>query len=198
MNRDTTYKAYKIETPNTELPVALETVRFHLRNEDLRFDDALLTAYIRAAADYVERTYGLALLTQTVKQYHSEFPTSSSTPLLLRISPMISITSITYTDTAGATQTWTGSEYTSGRLDLGGFIVPAVTYSWPGSVAMLPNAVTVTYQAGFGPKPSSLPAGITQALLLIIGDMYQRREDNVVSLPKASEHLLQPWYRYAA
>ena len=198
MNRDTTYKAYTVHTPATELPVSLEQVRYHLRNEDMRFDDDLLAAYIRAACGYVERTYGLALLTQTIKQYHDGFPSGCNTPLLLRIAPMVSITSITYTDTDGATQTWTSSEYTSGRLDLGGFIVPSINYSWPSSVAMLPNAVTVTYQAGFGAKPSTLPAQVTQAILLMVGDMYQKREDSVVSLPRASEHLLLPWMRWAA
>lgn len=198
MNRDTTYRAYNVHTANTELPVTLEQVRYHLRNEDLHFDDALLTAYIRAAAGYVERVYGLALLTQTIKQYHSEFPCGSDTPLLLRIAPLVSITSIVYTDSAGVSQTWTASQYTSGRLDLGGFVVPAIGYTWPGSVASLPNAVTVTYQAGFGAKPSTLPAPITQAILLMVGDMYSRREDSVATLPKASEHLLLPWYRWAA
>lgn len=198
MNRDTTYKAYYVSTPATELPVTLEQARYHLRNEDLRFDDELLKQYIKAAANYVEKTYGLALLTQTIKQYHDEFPTGSDTPLLLRISPLASITSIAYTDTAGATQTWTSSEYTSGRMDLGGFVVPNIGYTWPGSVASLPNAITVTYSAGFGAKPSTLPPAITNALLLMIGDMYQRREDSVANLPKASEYLLLPWYRWAA
>lgn len=198
MNRDTTYIAYNVHTPATELPVALETVRFHLRNEDMRFDDELLKVYIKAAAGYVERTYGLALLTQTIKQYHSAFPCTSDTPLLLRVAPLDTITGITYTDTDGATQTWASSEYTSGRYNLGGFIVPGQTYTWPGSVAKLPNAITVTYTAGFGAKPSTIPAQITHAICLMVGDMYQKREDNVVSLPKASEWLLQPWMRYAA
>ena len=200
MNRDTTYKAYYVHTPATELPVTLEQVRYHLRNEDLRFDDELLKQYIRAAANYVEKTYGLALLTQTIKQYHDSFPCGSNMPLLLRISPLATTPAIviTYTDTAGATQTWTSSEYTSGRLDLGGFIVPNINYTWPDSVAALPNAITVTYSAGFGTKPSTLPPAITSALLLIIGDMYQRREDSVANLPKASEYLLLPWYRWAA
>lgn len=198
MTRDTTYQAYNIHTPATELPVAMDDVRYHLRNEDLRFDDDLLKIYINAAANYVEKTYGLALLTQTVKQYHSTFPAACDTPMLIRINPLIAVSSITYTDTDGDTQTWSASEYTSGRMDLGGFIVPGINYNWPGSVAALPNAVTVTYTAGFGTKPSTVPHAIRQAIMLMVGDMYQKREDNVVALPKASEHLLLPWYRWAA
>ena len=60
MNRDTTYRAYDVHTAATELPVTLEQVRYHLRNEDMRFDDELLKAYIRAAAGYVERKIGRA------------------------------------------------------------------------------------------------------------------------------------------
>jgi hypothetical protein len=61
MNRDTTYRAYNVHTPATELPVAIETVRYHLRNEDMRFDDELLKVYIKAAAGYVERTLRISL-----------------------------------------------------------------------------------------------------------------------------------------
>ena len=196
MNRDITYKAYYVHTPATELPVSLEQVRYHLRNEDLRFDDELLKVYIKAAAADVEKQYSLALLTQTIKQYHCGFPASSSTPMLLRIAPMVSITSIEYMDTTGATQTWASSEYTSGRMDMGGLIVPKINYSWPGDVANLPNAVTVTYQAGFGAKPSTIPIQITQAMLMAVADWYgPSREDKIRNLPKASEYLLLPWYR---
>lgn len=198
MNRDTTYRAYEVTSANSELPVTIETVRYHLRNEDLTFDDDLLRIYIKAACNYVERTYGLALLTQTIKQYHAEFPGHSNAPILLRIAPLISVTSIVYTDSAGVTQTWSGAEYTSGRYDLGGFIVPNSNYTWPGSVATLPNAIAVTYQAGFGAKPSNIPPAITQAILLLVGDMYSRREDSVQAMPRASESLLAQWTRFAA
>ena len=198
MNRDTTYNAYTVSAANSELPVTLEQTRYHLRNEDLRFDDDLLAQYIRAACGYVERAYGLALLTQTIQQFHCAFPAASDQPILLRIAPLSSVTSIVYTDGAGVSQTWSNTEYTSGRLDLGGFIVPAIGYTWPGDVARLPNAVTITYHAGFGAKASTLPPPVTSAILLMVGDMYQKREDTPVSLPKASEYLLSPWMRWAA
>lgn len=82
---------------------------------------------------------------------------------------------------------------------MGGLIVPKINYSWPGDVANLPNAVTVTYQAGFGAKPSTIPIQITQAMLMAVADWYgPSREDKIRNLPKASEYLLLPWYRWAA
>lgn len=195
---DTTYRSYEVTVPNTELPVTIEQARFHLRNEDLHFDDDLLRAYIKAASRYVERTYGLALLTQTVKQYHCAFPANADTPLLLRIAPLLAITSIQYYNSAGALTTWPSDQYKTGTYNLSGFVVPKTGYAFPTDVENKPNAVIITYTAGFGSKPSSIDDNILQALRLMLTDMYQRREDTVVALPKASEVLLQSWYRFAA
>ena len=196
--QDTTYRSYQVTVPNTELAVTIERARQHLRNEDLHYDDDYLRGLIRAAADMVERTYGLALLTQTVKQYHTAFPCATDQPLLLRIAPLTTVTSIQYVDSAGATQTWTSAEYTSGSFNSAHFIIPKTTYNWPTDVNTdLPNAVTVTYQAGYGAKPSTIPPLIQSALLLIITDLYENRGDAVRNMPTASERLLQSFYRFS-
>lgn len=192
-----TYQGYTVHTPNTELPVLLETSRMHLRNEDLRFDDDYLMGVIRAAGVMVERQYGIALLNQTIKEYHKAFPGCDDNPILLRITPLVSVTSIQYVDTAGDTQTWDSDEYTSGHYNQTAFIVPKVGYSWPGDVASIPNAVTVTYLAGFGTKASAVPADIRAALLLTIAALYENREDAPSTLPLASDNLLRPYYRFS-
>lgn len=195
MTQDQTYRSYVVTAKSSELPVTLERARYQLRNEDLKFDDAHITGLIKTAGDYVERTYGLALLTQTVTQYHQKFPCASNSPLLLRIAPLISVTSITYVDSAGDTQTWNPSEYTSGGYNGRHFITPKTGYSWPSDVDTdLPNAITVTYQAGFGAKASTIPETITQAMLLMITDWYDNRADPVRTMPTASERLMQPFY----
>lgn len=191
-----TYTAYKVTVPNTELPVLLETARAHLRADD-RYDDEYLKGVILAAASNVEKQYGLALLTQTVKQYHRGFPLSPDTPLLLRITPLVSVTSIEYVDTAGDTQVWNNAEYSFGHYNQTAFITPKVGHAWPGNVGNQPNAVTVTYQAGFGPKASNVPADIRSALLLMIGSMYENREDAPATLPTAAQNILLPYYRFS-
>ncbi len=197
---DPTYKSYIVYTANTELAVTLERARMQLRNEDLAFDDEHLRGIIRAASDYVERTYGLALLTQTIKQYHSDFPCDTGTPLLLRITPLSGTPNVVvqYVDSAGATQTWTSSEYTTGQYNGRPFIIPKTGYSWPSDVDTdLPNAVTVTYSAGYGAKPSTVPPVITQALLLKITDLYENRTDPPRDRQTASDVLLQPFYQFS-
>lgn len=192
-----TYRGYTISVPSYELPVTLEIVRAHLRNEDLNSDDEYVRHLILGAAAYIERTYGLALLTQTIVETHAAFPSCAGNPMLLRIAPLVEITSIQYLDTAGATQTWSASEYTSGSFNFSPFVVPKTTYNFPTSVAQLPNAVTVTYRAGFGTKSSAVPANIRSALLLLVAHMYENREDSPITLPQASSHLLSSFYRFS-
>ena len=192
-----TYTAYQVTAASAELPVTLEMVRAHLRNEDLRYDDEYVSARIRAAAAGIEKQYGLALLTQTIRQTHSAFPATSDTPLLLRIAPLISVTSIGYIDSAGNTQTWSASEYASGHYNQTAFIIPKTGYSWPSGLAVRPDAVIITYQAGFGSKASNVPADISSALLLQVGYLYENREDAPQTLATAADNLLRPWYRFS-
>lgn len=197
MTNDPTYTAYAISDRSAELPVSLELIRMHLRNEDLRVDDALVRALILSATQNIEAQYGLALLEQTVVQTHNAFPASSDTPMLLRIAPLLSVTSIAYIDAAGATQTWNASQYTSGRFNNTAFIVPKIGYSWPSGLAKMPNAVTITYDAGYGTKSENIPEPIKQAILLNVGWLYENREDPTATLSRASDHLLRPYYRFS-
>lgn len=199
MITDSTYRSYIVQTPNAELPVTLERTRQHLRNEDLGHDDEYLRGVIRAACGMVETVYGIALLTQTIKQYHANFPCSDGQPLMLRITPLVSITSITYLDSAGATQTWSASEYNTGSYNGRYFVTPKVDYTWPADVATdQPNAVTVTYSAGYGAKPSNIPHFITQGLLMEIAHQYGAGRDNPVrTMSTAAEYYLQPLYRFS-
>lgn len=197
MTTDTTYRAYQVTGPNTELPVTLDMARAHLRNEDLRYDDDYLMGAIRAAGAIVEKQYGLALLTQTVKQYHQAFPCSPDAPLLLRIAPLINVTSIEYVDSAGDTQTWSNTEYAAGHFNQTAFIIPKTNSTWPSGLANIPNAVTITYTAGFGPKASNIPHDIRSALLLAIGALYENREDSPSTLTTAAENILMPYYKFS-
>lgn len=199
MNTDSTYRSYIVHTPNAELPVTLELTRQHLRNEDLQHDDEYLRNTIRGACSMVESVYGVALLTQTIKQYHSDFPCTAEAPLLLRITPLASITSITYLDSAGATQTWSADDYTTGAFNGRYFVTPKVGKTWPANVATnQPNAVTITYQAGYGDKPSNIPHFVTRGLLMEIAHQYTAgRENPVRTMSTAAEYYLQPLYRFS-
>lgn len=190
------YKAYTILTPNADLPVTLEEAKQHLRMDDLTHEDTTISSYVMACASHIETVYGMALLTQTVKEYWSAFPCGTNEPMLLRIQPVQSITSVQYIDTDGLTQTWDTDEWTSGGYNNTTFITPLPNYSWP-STWNVPNAVIVTYEAGFGDLPSNVPSGIKQAIKFMVADMFETRQDTPQTFTRASENLLRPYYRWS-
>lgn len=194
--QDPTYRHHTVTAPNGTLPVSLDEARRQLRTEGMTFDDDLVELLIRAAASNIEVQYGLGLLEQTVKQYHAGFPASANDPMFIWVAPLMSVTGITYTDTTGTTQTFDSDDYTSGGFNGWPFIIPKVGKSWPTAASGMPNAVTIEYKAGFGAAASSIPKEIKQAILLMVGDMYENRQDRPDNLPRASKSLLKPYSRF--
>jgi uncharacterized phiE125 gp8 family phage protein len=64
--------------------------------------------------------------------------------------------------------------------------------SWDGIDPNRLNSVTVRYVVGYA-DAASVPAPLKQAMLLMIGDMYERRQDSIKQLPSASEYLMNPY-----
>lgn len=112
--------------------------------------------------------------------------------------PLISIASITYTDIAGATQTWSSSDYQVDTAIEPGRVFPAYNEAWPDTRTDTSNAVTVNYTGGYGTAASDVPAGIRQAILLLASQWYEFREPVitgtiVAKVPFTVEALLSPY-----
>jgi uncharacterized phiE125 gp8 family phage protein len=179
-----------ITAPGTE-PITLDEAKAHLR-VDLEAEDTLIEALITAAREQAEAYLKRALVTQTWELYLDEFPEQIDVPF----PPLQSVTSIVYVDDDGVDQTLDTSTYTVDAKAQPGRIVPAYDESWP-STRAVPNAVTVQFVAGYG-AASAVPLSIKQAMLLMIGDMYENRESFVIGqsvneLPLTSERLLWPY-----
>ncbi len=162
--------------------------------DDLAHADGLLTSIIRACSLHVEKTYGLSLLQQTIVEYWDGFPDAEG-PMILRIQPCSLVESVTYTNTSGTSATWSSDDYTTGRYNGHIFIIPKFGKSYPSTASGL-NAVTITYKAGYGTTVESVPQDVRDAIILMSTARYERPDDPVISLPRASELLLQPYYRY--
>jgi uncharacterized phiE125 gp8 family phage protein len=52
--------------------------------------------------------------------------------------------------------------------------------------------INVTYQSGYA-NAAAVPAAIKKAMLMLIADSYQNRQDSVKQLPTAVEYLLNPY-----
>lgn len=160
-------------------PIAVTTARLALKI-DHTVDDALIDKWIGAARDYVETFTGRKLISQTWDLKLDGFP--SCDILRLPFPPVTSVTSITYTDTAGASQTWDSANYTT-DLPTGpqagpARITPAYGVTWPSTRDVI-NAVTVRFVCGYS-APEQVPEGLQSALLQFVGHRYYHREAVVV------------------
>jgi uncharacterized phiE125 gp8 family phage protein len=142
--------------------------------------DPTLSALIVTAREYVEMVTRRALLRQSWRLTLDCFPWCDT--ISLPRPPLISVESITYVDTAGATQTMSAADYAVDLTGLVGRVMLNYGLYWP-TARPQRNAVTINFTAGFGSAASSVPRSIGQAMKLLVGHWYTNRE--VVSLGRA-------------
>lgn len=175
-------------------PVSLAEAKLHLKMDGVTEDDALILALISAAREWVEQSTRRALITQTWRLKGNELPLSER--LELPRPPLQSVSSFTYVDDGGSTSTWSSSKYSVLTDSEPGIV--AVNYGevWP-SIRDQEDAFTVTYVAGYGALPASVPAPLRQAILLLVGSMYMNREATsavkVETVPFGVEALISPY-----
>jgi len=140
---------------------------------DTSADDTLIAQLISAAESWAQKYRSEKFIQTECVDYFDCFDTK----LELLYSPVVSITSIQYVDSNGDTQTLDSSYYTlCNKAVVGpGEIVEAYNMSWP-STRNVPDAVTVTYQAGYGEASTDVPNDIRQGVMLMVAHMYENRE----------------------
>lgn len=137
----------------------------------------LLIASARAHAEQVLRRY---LVTQTVDAYFDGFPSGylswrEARPRYeIRLPPLQSVTSITYVDGDGVTQTLDAGQYLVDARSVPARIEPAYGCSWP-STRDQANAVVVRFVAGYG-AAAAVPACVRQWILLRVRTLYNNRD----------------------
>ena len=151
---------------------------------DTTADDALVTSLIVAARQRIESLTRRALITQTWVWQLDAFPFSSvpvttdalnMNPLRPPFPPLQSVTSITYVDTDGITQTWSSSDYTVDTTSEPGRIVPAFNESYPDTRDVI-EAVTITYKAGYGDASTAVPDALITAVKMLTAAFYDNRD----------------------
>jgi len=113
--------------------------------------DSQLTAWNISAREYGETFTHRGFITQTWDDKRAGFPCDGV--IWLPKAPLISVTSVTYLDTAGISQTWSNTLYTvdapSGPKARMGCLVPNYGEVFP-STREIVNAVTIRFVAGYG------------------------------------------------
>lgn len=113
--------------------------------------------------------------------------------IVLPFAPLSSVTHIKYYDTDNSQQTWSDTNYNVFKFrNQKGFIEIKNNIDVP-SLYPRANAIEIQFVCGYGSDATSTPTPIAQAILLIVGHMYEKREDTISRLPKASEYMLDPY-----
>lgn len=178
---------YKVTTEPTSEPVTLTEAKNHLRMDGLTVDDDLINSLITAARQYAEMYCNRGFVTQTITQVYNRFPPSGEV-LRLSVSPVQSLSNVTYTDENGVSQTWSSSNYVLDTFTEPCEISEANNVSYPSTIDQR-NAVTAVYVGGYG-LAAVVPNPIKQAILLMVGHFYLNREDTVSEKRTAAERLL--------
>lgn len=160
-----------VTRPTVE-PVSLHEAKIWLRL-DHTAEDELVDSLIKMVREQVEER-GIAVISQTWDLRLDRFPSVIRLP----ITPVEEITSISYVDSDGDTQTLAASAYTADVYSKPARIVPAYGTSWP-TARSVPNAVTVRFVAGYGSgaTPAEIPERIIQAMRLALTTAYAMRGD---------------------
>ena len=183
-------------------PVTLAEAKLHCR-VDTTDDDGLIADLIIAATQHCERFTHRRFLSQVLEDRRDCAPCAVwESPA----APVLSIDSVTYVDTDGATQTWSSALYRTdipaGATAGPARLTPIFAGTWPQTQDVI-NAFTVRFTSGYGTTAASVPYDIKAAIKLMIGHLYENREavnvGNIVTpMPLAVESLLWPYKFFAA
>lgn len=153
---DNTTTTYRINTADGSLGAQAPTVNTTA--------DPELTGFLVAAREYGETFTHRQFITATWDDKRPGFPCADV--IELPLAPLVSVTSVSYVDTNGVTQTWSASLYTVdapvGPKARFGRIVPNYGQVFP-STRDVVNAVTIRFVAGYG-AASAVPTLVKACL----------------------------------
>jgi uncharacterized phiE125 gp8 family phage protein len=156
-----------VTVSETTGPVTIDDALLHCRADDSDPSAiAEVTLYLAAAVAHVEQYLGTPLTTRTVTALADYFGDFERLPF----GPVSSITSVSYVDADGATQTLAGSVYRLIASGIDAFIELKPEQAWPTTKAG--ERITVTAVVGY----TGLPFDIRAAILLTTAHLYTNRE----------------------
>lgn len=183
------------------LPISLAEAKAHLRI-DTSDEDQLLASLIIAARMFVERTLGLALVTESWSLYLDDWPRSDASrsgSIALPIAPVQAVTAVRV---YGPDDTPTDVDSESYSVDV--LSEPARLVLSTSAVQMAQaralNAFEIAFTAGYGDAADDVPEPIRHALKLLVAHWFEHREPVVLGqlpqeVPATVAGLLLPYRR---
>lgn len=173
-----------LQTAPAAEPVTLTEAKAYAQIEHTD-DDTLITSLIVAARELLEQATWRQLVTATWDLTLEDWPTGSS-QLDLPFGQVQSITSVTYTDSDGASQTLASSVYAlDNTREPAGFFLD-YGQEWP-AVRDERNAITIRIVAGYG-AAAAVPDLLKTALKMTVKHWYESGGE-CGDLPAAAMHI---------
>ena len=182
---------YVVTTEPTTEPLTLDELKLRMRILTCDYDTELLQI-LTESRKRVEEDSKRKLITQTVKMYLDEFPCEDE--IDIRLAPVQSITSLQYYDLSGTLQTfssttgyWTDIVTTPPEIEL------RYGQIWPYTELERPNAVIITFIAGYG-AASAVPAVAKLAIVEYAKSLWQGCDGNTATYQRLISSL--SWTAY--
>lgn len=178
-------------------------VKGHLRLDSDEEQQRVMSTLVPAADAVARGATNLSLINRTLKLTLDAFPVDGKALELPR-APLKSVTHVKYVDGNGVQQTWDASQYVaSGKVadyppaddspPAPGKIYPAYGKTWP-TTRYQRDAVEIQWDAGYGSSYDLIPALLASGMLLIVGELFERRENAIAGtiiaeVPLAAQRL---------
>lgn len=168
--------------------VSLSKVKKHLRvDADFQDEDVIIESYIDAAIAMAENFIGGHIVEKNIKIELDAF----DAPFVFEAFPVKQITSVTYyEENVAEIKTLPSSDYKLTSETFKRFIL-RFKNTLP-TTQKRDDAVSITVKVGM----DTIPKPIVQAVLLMVADMFERREDRVETISTTSAALLRPYKKY--
>lgn len=160
-------------TQPTALVVSLDQAKTHLRVDGSETNSQILDL-IAAGTRTIQKEMNRQLLTATYRFDIPRFPCGRQ-PIYLPLAPLQSVQSVQYYDTNNSIQTIDASNYLVITSQEPGFVKLLPDYVYPMTYNR-PDAVQVSYTAGYGSTGDSVPSTIKLALLMLLGGWFNNPE----------------------
>lgn len=195
--------ALRLITPPVPI-FTVHTAKRHL-HVDTNDEDELITDLIEAATRHIDGKEGWlnrSLNPQTYDLTYDNFPCG---PIQVPLPPLISIDSVNYVDEDGAPAVFSSGSYEVDDVSEPGWVQLGSNFSWPSIMGTI-NAVRIRFTAGYAyasGDESTVPFPIRQAILMMVADMYERRESvadgsvSTIPIPSTVKALLHPYRIFA-
>lgn len=182
--------------------VSLADAKAHLR-VDHSEDDGLIKAFIAAAVNHLDGYGGIlgrALMAQEWRQSLPFWPASRSVELVL--APALSIVKVEVLPSDGGSAVTVGD--TAYRLVGAGSVAPRLLFNLDAALpspACAPDAVSITFAAGYGTEADKLPPALKSAILLMVGDLWRFRDSvqlgpsTAIPMSTTVDRLIAPFRR---